>query len=97
MKESFVLQENETYNLRSGNHLARNNMQKAHYGIESVSSLGAKLWNLLQREFSSLFAKIKLENGLLKNVYASFVRHIQKLLVIFDFSQTLLDLPLYVF
>ena len=54
MKESFVLQENETCNLRSGNHLARNNMQKAHYGIASVSSLGAKLWNLLKLENSNL-------------------------------------------
>ena len=27
MKEIFVFQENETYNLRSGNHLARKNME----------------------------------------------------------------------
>ena len=47
MKEIFVRQENETCNLRSGNHLARNNMRTTQYGIDSVSNLGAKLWNLL--------------------------------------------------
>ena len=43
MKEIFVFQENETYNLRSGNHLARKNIRTAQYGIESVSNLGTKL------------------------------------------------------
>ena len=49
MKEIFVFQECDTYNLRSGNHLARKNIQTTQYGIESqsVSNLGAKLWNLL--------------------------------------------------
>ena len=47
MKQIFVFQENETYNLRSGNHLARKTVQTTQYGIESVSTLGAKLWNLL--------------------------------------------------
>ena len=30
-----------------GNHLARKNIRTTQYGIESVSNLGAKLWNLL--------------------------------------------------
>ena len=38
MKESFVFQENETYNLRSVNHLARKNIRITQYGIESVSN-----------------------------------------------------------
>ena len=37
---------------------------------------------------SSPFPKIKLENRLLKNVHASFVSQIQKMLAIFDFSHT---------
>ena len=41
-KENFVFQENETYNLRSGNHLAPKNIQTTQYGIESVSNLGGK-------------------------------------------------------
>ena len=47
MEEIFVFKENETYNLRSGNQLARKNIQTTQYGIESVSNLGDKLWNLL--------------------------------------------------
>ena len=50
MKEIFVFQENETYNLRSGNQLARINIQTMQYVIESASNLGAKLWNLLPGE-----------------------------------------------
>ena len=50
VREIFVFQENETYNLRSGNHLARKNIQATQYGIGSVSNLGTKLWNLLSRE-----------------------------------------------
>ena len=53
MKEIFVFQENETYNLRSGNHLARKNIQTTQSGIESVSNLGAKLWNQLPGEIKN--------------------------------------------
>ena len=79
-KKFFVFQENETYNLSSGNHSVRKNIQTTQYGSESFSNLGAKLWNLLPREIKSCSPftvfKTKLENRLLKNVYASFVRHI---------------------
>ena len=37
MKEIFVFQENETYNLRRGNHLARKNIRTTQYGIESCT------------------------------------------------------------
>ena len=50
MKEIFAFQENETCNLRSGNHVAQKNIRTMQYGIESVSNLGAKLWNLLPGE-----------------------------------------------
>ena len=50
MKKIFVFQESETYNFRSVNHLARKNIRTTQYGIESVSNLGAKLWNLLAGE-----------------------------------------------
>ena len=53
MKEIFVFQGNETYNLRSGNHLARKNIRTTQYGIESVSNLAAKLWNLLPGEIKN--------------------------------------------
>ena len=49
----IVFQESESYNLKSGNHLARKNIQTTQYGIESVSNLGAKLWDLLPGEIKS--------------------------------------------
>ena len=52
-KKFFVFQENETYNLSSGNHSVRKNIQTTQYGSESFSNLGAKLWNLLPREIKS--------------------------------------------
>ena len=52
MRENFVFQENETYNLRIGNHLTRKNIRTTQYGIESVSNLG-KIWNLLPREIKN--------------------------------------------
>ena len=53
MKEIFVFQENETYNLWSGNHLARKNIRRTQCGIESVSNLAAKLWHLLLGEIKN--------------------------------------------
>ena len=53
MKKIFVFQENKTYNLRSGNHLAQKNVQTRQYGIEIISNLAAKLWNLLPREIKN--------------------------------------------
>ena len=43
-----IFSRNETYNLRSGNHLVRKNVRTKQYGIESISNLGAKLWDLYQ-------------------------------------------------
>ena len=53
MKGIFVFQENKICNLRSGSHLARKNIRTTQYRIESVSNLGAKLWNLLPREIKN--------------------------------------------
>ena len=53
MKEIFVFQENETYNLSSGNHLARRNIWTTQYGIESVSNLGASIRDLLSGQIKN--------------------------------------------
>ena len=47
MNEVFNFKENESYNLRSGIHLASRNMHTAHFGTDTVSSLGPKLWKLI--------------------------------------------------
>ena len=36
MKEIFFFQENEIYNLKIGNYLARKNIKTTQYGIETV-------------------------------------------------------------
>ena len=95
MNKIFVFPE-KWYNLRSGNHLARKNIRTTQYGIESVSNLGAKLWNLLSGEIkSSSFLTVfknKINNGLLKYVDASFVRHIEKCWLYLNFLSHLVDL-----
>ena len=53
MKEIFIFHESLTYNLRSGNHLTRRNIRTTHYGIETISNLGAKIWDLLPEEIKN--------------------------------------------
>ena len=80
MKEIFIFHENPTYNLRSGDHLTRRNIRTTHYGIETISNLGAKIWDLLPEEIKMLllcpFLKPESRNGSQKNAHANFVRHI---------------------
>ena len=65
MNEDFNFQENESYNLRSGIHLAMRNMHTANSGTDTVSSLGPKLWKLIPDKIkhaptlSAFKAKIK--------------------------------------
>ena len=62
---------NESYNLRSGIHLASRNMGTAHFGTDVISSLGSKLWNLIPDKIqhaSTLSAfKAKIKSGTIKN------------------------------
>ena len=50
MNKVFNFQGNESYNLRSGIDLASRNMHTAHFGTDTVSRLGPKLWKLITRE-----------------------------------------------
>ena len=100
MNEIFVFQESETYNSRSGNHLARKNIRTTQYGIESIANLGAKLWNLLPGEIknsSSLTVfKNKIRNWVpekcplqaLSDIYKKYWLHLTSL-------KHLLELPLH--
>ena len=42
----FNFQENKSYNLRSGIRLASRNAYTPHFGTDTISSLGRKLWKL---------------------------------------------------
>ena len=63
--EIYNFQENESYNLRSGIHLASRNMNTAHFGTDNISSLGPKLRKLIPDKIkhastlSAFKAKIK--------------------------------------
>ena len=47
MNEVFNFQENESYSLRSDIHLVSRNMHTAHFGADTISSLGPKLGKLI--------------------------------------------------
>ena len=47
MKEVFILQENENYNLRSGRHLTNRNIHVAHFENDTITNLGPKIWKLV--------------------------------------------------
>ena len=47
MNDVFQFGENSAYELRSGRHLQRTNIQTVHLGSESMKTLGAKIWSLI--------------------------------------------------
>ena len=54
MNEIFTFVENNTYNLRTGTHISRVNVHSTQYGTESISNLGAKIWNLVPPHMKGL-------------------------------------------
>ena len=65
MNEVFNFPGNESYNLRSDIHLASRNTHTAHFGNDTISSLGPRLWKLIPDKIkhastlSAFKAKIK--------------------------------------
>ena len=53
MNDVFEFGKNSVYELRSVNHLQRTNIQTAHFGSESIKTLGAKLWDLIPVEIKA--------------------------------------------
>ena len=47
IKEVFVFQENENYDIRSDTNLANRNIHTAHFGTSTITSIGPKLWKLV--------------------------------------------------
>ena len=61
MKEVFVFQENENYDLRSGTHLPNSNMHTAHFESDTVTNLLLKLRKLLPDEIKKCFTIISFQ------------------------------------
>ena len=65
MNKVFNFQDNESYNIMSGIHLAGKKMQIAHFGTNAISTLEPKLWKLIPDKIkhasilSAFKAKIK--------------------------------------
>ena len=53
MNDVFQFGKNSAYELRSGNHLQRTNIQTVHFGSESIKTLGAKIWDLIPAEIKA--------------------------------------------
>ena len=66
MNNVFQFGKNSAYELRSGNHLQRTNIQTVHFGSESIKTLGAKIWDLIPAEIkasnSLMIFKKKIKN-----------------------------------
>ena len=53
MKEVFIFQENENYNLWSGTHLTNRNIHTAYFGTDTITNFGPKLWKLVPDEIKN--------------------------------------------
>ena len=53
MEEIFTFK-NVDYNLRNNSSLKIGNLKTVYYGTESLTNLGAKIWNLLPNEYKEL-------------------------------------------
>ena len=66
MNDLLQFGKNSAYELRSGNHLQRTNIQTVHFGSESIKTLGAKIWDLIPAEIkaskSLMIFKKKIKN-----------------------------------
>ena len=85
MNEVFNFQENESYNLWSGIHLASRNTHTAHFGTDTISSLGPKLWKLIPDKVKHhQFSKPKLNLGPSTIAHA---KYLLRILVLLKFVQ----------
>ena len=53
MSDIFSLSENSSYNLKSGVTMNRRNIRWSRFGFETVSAIGAILWNDLLAELKN--------------------------------------------
>ena len=54
MKEIFNFSDSSNYNLMSDTHLSRPTVHTTHYGTESITNLGAKIWELVPQNIKEV-------------------------------------------
>ena len=50
MKEIFAFEDNSVYNLMHGIHIKRVNVKTTNFGVESITNIGAKIWDIIPKE-----------------------------------------------
>ena len=58
MQEIFQFKENH-YNMRCNDKILRDNVKTTHYGLETLSTLGSKLWDLLPSSYKEIESLIE--------------------------------------
>ena len=85
MKEVFIFQENENYNLRSGTHLPNRNIHTAHSGTDTITNLEPKVWKLvpdkIKNASSYQFLNLGLKHGPLITALVNSAKLLLKILV----------------
>ena len=81
MKDIFM-QRNITYSLKHGDDAQVLKVRTTSFGVESIASLGNKLWQNLPQEIKQsnsfpIFKK-KLDVGMVENATVAFAKHISR-------------------
>ena len=87
MTEIFKFSDNTTHNLRSGQVLERRHNRTTNFGVESISTLGAKMWALVPenlRQRHSTLSSEALKSGTQVTVLVDCVRFMYKTWPSFD-------------
>ena len=83
MKQVFVFQENENYDLRCGTHLANRNMHTAHIGTDTITNLRPKLYRAKQKKcFTIISSNLSLKYGPLITALVHSVKLLLKTFVL---------------
>ena len=97
MSKVFNFQENKSYNLRSGIHLDTRNMHNAHFGTETIVSLGPKLWKPIPdkiKHASTLSAFVaKIKSWTISNYLVDLVKYLLRILVLLKFALVSVGIP----
>ena len=77
MNHVFNFQENESYNLRSGTHLANRNMHIAYFGTDTIAILRPKLWKIIPDKIkhASTLSKPRLNIGLSTTALVDYAKY----------------------
>ena len=76
MNKAFNFQENKRYKLRSGIHLATRNMHSAHFGTDTISSFGPKLWKLVPDKIKHASTLLALNLGPSTTAHVDYAQYL---------------------